>query len=334
MRVALIGCGGIAQVHAAALRNMPEIDLCAFADIRLERAEALAKGAATYSDYRQMLAQIKPQVVHVCTPHYLHAPMAIDCLLAGVDVFMEKPAVINQAQLDELLRAQQASGKRLGLCLQNRYNPNILYIKQQIEAGALGKLLGGMGIVAWDRDEAYYANTDWRGRLDREGGGVLINQAVHTLDLLHFVMGSVAQVEASMANHHLQGKIEVEDTMEAYLRFEGGHRASFYCTNAYVRNAPVMVEFVCERGSYRAEGSSVWTSDLEGRTTCQDFPPPDLGLGKDYWGHGHAACIRDYYAAIAENRPFALSIANAKASIELMLACYRSAREHRPVRLS
>lgn len=333
MKVALIGCGSIAQVHAAVLRQMPHITLRAFCDLIPEKAEALANGAPVYTDYRQMLEKEKPDAVHICTPHYLHAPMAEDCLRAGADVFMEKPAVINSAQLHSLLSAWKKSGKRLGLCLQNRYNRNVQFVKEELRKAALGPVLGGMGIVAWQRELPYYQSTDWRGRLDREGGGVLINQAVHTLDLLHFLIGDVSEVEAKMSNHHLKDQIEVEDTMEAFLRFENGERASFFCTNAYVRNAPVMIEIACEKGSYRLEGTSVLITDQDGESLLKDFPPEDEGHGKDYWGAGHAACIRDFYQAIQENRGFAVSIDKAKASIELMLACYRSARDGRPVTL-
>lgn len=335
MKVAVIGCGLIAQVHAAVLRSMEEIGLCAFVDIRRERAEALAQGAPVYTDYQEMLAAEQPDAVHICTPHHLHVPMAIDCLKAGSHVFLEKPAAISQQQLRELREAYLASDRVLGLCLQNRYNENTRYVLEQVKSRAMGKPVGGMALVAWQRDEAYYLDSDWRGRLATEGGGLLINQAVHTLDLLQLLIGEgqVAGVQAHMANRHLPGVIEVEDTMEAQLSFKGGQRGLFFATNGYMRNAPVLVEILCEQGRYRLEETFVYETRDGKPTQVKEFPPTLLGPGKDYWGNGHYLCIRDFYDCLASGREFPLSLEKVQASIELMLACYLSARDQRTVSL-
>ena len=335
MRVAVIGCGLIAQVHDAVLRSMDNIELCAFVDTKPERAQALAQGVKVYTDYREMLAQEKPDAVHICTPHHLHVPMAIDCLRAGSHVFMEKPAAISQHQLHQLAEAYRGSDRLLGLCLQNRYNENVRYVFEQLKQQALGKPLGGMALVAWQRDESYYTGSDWRGRLATEGGGLLINQAVHTLDLLQHLLGDgeVTLVQAHMANRHLPGVIEVEDTMEAQLSFKGGSRGLFFATNAYLRNAPIMIEIVCEKGCYRLEETLVYETAESEKTVVKDFPPVSLGLGKDYWGNGHYRCIRDYYDCLQTGREFPLAFEKVHASIELMLACYLSARDQRAVTL-
>ena len=335
MRVAVIGCGLIAQVHTAALRSMEQISLCAFVDTVRERAEALAQGSPVYEDYREMLRQEKPDAVHICTPHHLHVPMAIDCLQAGCHVFLEKPAAINQHQLHQLADAYRLSDRLLGLCLQNRYNENVRYVLEQVRSRAMGKPLGGMALVAWQRDEEYYTHSDWRGRLDTEGGGLLINQAVHTLDLLQHLIaeGEVQQVQAHMANRHLPGIIEVEDTMEAQLSFQGGQRGLFFASNGYLRNAPVLIELVCEQGCYRLEDTFVYETREGKPTEVKDFPSKALGLGKDYWGSGHALCIRDFYDCLESGREFPLAFEKVHASIELMLACYLSARDQRAVSL-
>jgi len=243
-RVAIIGCGGIAQVHAAVLNNLQETELIACADIRPERAGAMAEkyGCRAYASMDALLDAETPDAVHLCTPHYLHAPMAKAAADRGIAVFSEKPPVISREQW--ALLEDAAAKVPFGVCFQNRYNPNVEEAKRLIREGVYGRLLGGRAFVTWKREIPYYRDSGWRGAWATEGGGVLINQSIHTLDLLVQLFGAPDRAETHMVNHHLKGAIEVEDTVEAYLIL-GGCPVLFYATTAYTTDAPVIWKRPC-----------------------------------------------------------------------------------------
>ena len=214
-RAVIVGCGNIAAVHAAVLTAQKDTELVGVADIHFEKAQDYAERFHTkpYASLEEMIEKEQPDVLHVCTPHYLHVPMTQYALERGINVFMEKPPAITLAQLDQLKQAVYASKAKLGLCYQNRYNPSYRAAKEFIASGAAGKVLGARGLVTWNRPAPYYTQSEWRGKLATEGGGVLINQAVHTLDLLSDLLGRPDWIDASLSNHHLKGLIEVEDTL-------------------------------------------------------------------------------------------------------------------------
>ena len=217
-RVGVVGCGGIAQVHGTVLQHLEGVELVGCADIKPERAQAFAEtyGGRAYSSMEELLEHEQLDAVHLCTPHYLHTPMAKLAASRGLHVFTEKPPVMTWEQWAEFRQLEQAP-TRVGVCFQNRYNPSVQLLREVLASGKAGKVLGARAFVTWHREAPYYTESGWRGSLQTEGGGVLINQSIHTLDLLGQFLGRATQVEASMMNHHLKGVIEVEDMMEAYL---------------------------------------------------------------------------------------------------------------------
>ena len=333
MRAAIVGCGVIADVHARCLQQMGNCSIVAFADIKKERAKGFAErfGGNVYTDYEEMLKQEKPDVLHICTPHYLHVPMAIAGLEAGVNVFMEKPPVISWEQLKNLKAAVAQARGKLGFCFQNRYNLCVHKAKELMESGAAGKVLGARGLVTWHRDASYYTESGWRGSLETEGGGVLINQSIHTLDLLHYILGKPLAAEASMSNHHLKGVIEVEDTMEAYIQFEQG-TASFYATTAYCADVPPLIEIACENMRIRMEDPGLTIYHKDGRIEIPDLCKMPV-LGKSYYGSGHTSCIGDFYDCVETGRHFPQELGDMEDSIRLMLAVYESARTGKVVEI-
>ena len=236
MKTCLVGCGGIAAVHGSVLTSDIDTEFVAAADIKPEKAQTYAENFHTkpYPSLESMLEAEKPDVLHICTPHYLHVPMAIYSLERNINVFMEKPPAISFDQLEELKKAAAKSEAQLGFCYQNRYNASIRAAKDLIDSGKAGKVLGARAFVTWCRGAAYYTESGWRGSLKTEGGGVLINQSVHTQDLLCFLLGNPTTVDATMTNHHLKNVIEVEDTLEAYIDFNGVH-ASLLCDDLLLR---------------------------------------------------------------------------------------------------
>lgn len=271
-----------------------------------------------------MLKAEQPQVVHICTPHYLHVPMAVEVLGCGGSVFMEKPQAISGQQFTQLDQAAKRSAGRLGICFQNRYNASTQKVDELLREGSLGNIQGARAFVTWNRDAAYYQDSDWRGSWDTEGGGALINQSVHTLDLLLRWLGVPNVVEASMANHHLQGTIEVEDTVEAFLGFPGDRRACFYATTAYVTDAPVLIELACEQGSIRMEEEKVTVRYLRGEETVFSLKSGAF-LGKNYWGSGHAACIRDFYHSLDGGAEFGCDLESTANTLRVMMKMYQCA---------
>ncbi len=321
--VAIIGCGGIAQVHASVLSRLPNTEIIACADIRPERASAMAEktGCRAYDSLDALLEAEHPDCVHLCVPHALHAPMALQAALRGIAVFSEKPPAVTREQWAELEEA--AEKVPLGICFQNRYNPNVKEAERILASGEYGALLGSRAFVTWHREAPYYSESGWRGTWALEGGGVLVNQAVHTLDLLIRFMGRPEQIEAHMANRHLRGVIEVEDTVEAYLKC-GGKPALFYATTAYTSDAPVLIDLNLEKATLRLEADELEIRTPAGVETCT-FELPKT-LGKDYWGTGHFACIADFYASIEEGRRYQNDLESVRFTEEAMLGIIEAAK--------
>ncbi len=330
MKAAIVGCGSIARVHAECVRRLGTHNLVAFADKKKDRAESFAEeyNGKAYGSLEEMLKKENPDVLHICTPHYLHTPMAVHALKQGIHVFMEKPPVITKAQLKELEEVK--SDGKLGFCFQNRYNPSIIQVKKLLASGEPGNLIGARGIVTWNRSGSYYTDSDWRGRLATEGGGALINQSVHTLDLLAYFLGTPISVDATMANHHLKGLIEVEDMMEAYVHFEGNRTACFYSTTAYCADRPPLIELDCDNMIIRIEDMEVTCYDRNREVKKLPVENKEV-LGKSYWGAGHRDCILDFYDSIIKKRRFSLDLNGIRETILLMLGTYESARTGKEV---
>lgn len=326
MKTAIIGCGNIARVHRAVLAGMQDVDLVAVADIKPDRAQAAAAecGARAYTDYLAMLDAEAPDCVHICTPHALHTPMALEALRRGIHVLTEKPCAVSPAEAAALIEAQNASGRQVGVCFQNRYNPAVLALKKALADGTAGPVKAIRAFVTWNRGTAYYSD-DWHGTRALECGGVLINQAIHTVDLVQHLGGGCAAVTGHVSNDHLQGAIEVEDTAVLRMRLCSGGTALLYATTAYGEDARVMIEVHCAHAVYRIEGGDLLFR-LAPDGTCERLPTdaPAETLGKQYWGGGHTALIRDFYDHLVAGTPFPIDAAEGGKASAIVAACYRS----------
>ena len=328
-KVGLIGCGNIAQVHGWALQGMENVELAAVCDVIEEKATAFAKQygdekTKVYTDWHK-LCESDAEVVHICTPHYLHAPMAAELLRHGKAVFMEKPCGISREQFAELKREDTLHPGKLGFCFQNRYNETTLAVDRLVAEGKIGKVKGGRAFVTWRRDEEYYAGSEWKGAWATEGGGALINQSIHTLDLLLRYLGSPEEVAATISNHHLKGKIEVEDTVEAWMAYGDGKRACFYASNGYAADAPVLLELEGEQGRITVNGSEVtlWTKEKGAEHFSYESKN---GIGKGYWGCGHQACIREFYRCLEQKSTFQGDVQGVEHTFDTMMRIYESGK--------
>lgn len=329
---AIIGAGAIFPLHAQAIKKLDGVDLRIVVDSDPVKADQEASEyhcEAAY-DYRTLLEREDIHVVHLCTPHHLHADMAISLLRSGKHVLTEKPMAHDLNSAVALLSEALQSEAQLGIVFQNRYNASSRKIHEFIEAGTLGRLLGLKGIVTWHRDEAYYTSSPWRGRWATEGGGVLINQAIHTLDLLRWFGGEVVSIQGSVSADVLGDTIEVEDTAHASLRFKNGAQGLFYATNAYATNSPVELELVFEQGVLQQRNDCLYLI-REGSETLLCEPPSSIdeqGLitGKSYWGSSHQQLIGDFYDHIRSGARFPIDGGEGIKTMRLITDLYSSSR--------
>jgi len=312
MKNAIIGLGSIGRVHTKVVRELfgnptavCDIDTDKFAD---------HADSTQYTDYKMMLDEVCPDVVHVCTPHYLHAEMIIECLRRDINVLCEKPMCIKREEIAEILAAEKASSAKLGICLQNRYNAPNAYVKDYM---ADKEILSATGNVVWHRDAAYYNSGAWRGKWATEGGGVLINQALHTLDLLQWISGMPESVTATVDNLTLKDEIEVEDT--AFALYSGGAEFSFFATLGSRKDFGVEMTFRTKESTVKVLTDSVM---INGETVS--FEKNDSVYGKLCYGTGHKRLIEDFYNCVLNGKPFAIDGSEGAKVIKLILGVYES----------
>lgn len=334
MKAAVIGCGNISRVHFRVLESIPDVEIVGAADIKPERAhEAAVKyGAREYDSLTVLLKEEKPDVVHICTPHYLHTAMAVEALEAGANVFIEKPCSVTSQEADILLAAQKKSGKQLGVCFQNRYNSCVQYVKNIVASGELGAVKAIRAFVTWSRGAGYYSD-DWHGTLDKECGGVLINQAIHTVDLVQYLGGGCKKLTAHISNDHLKGVIEVEDNASVLMELGCGGTALLYATTAYGENSGVFVEVLFENGKLRFEGDKLFSIGEKGSISEIEVPASAVCHGKSYWGSGHSLIINDFYDCIKTGREFDIDALEGGKAAKIVAACYKSAESGESVTL-
>lgn len=308
-RIGLVGCGAIAPIHLTALSELDLIQSLHLCDINPEAIGALSQYNPTsvHTDLHEMLLNTPLDVLHVCTPHFLHPDMVQLAVEAGINVLCEKPVGISTTQcapIQTLLEANTSSQRRtpqVGICFQNRYNLQTQKALQLIQGGLTGKLLGGTAQVLWHRDDDYYQSSSWRGHYATEGGGVLINQAIHTLDLLRLFFGEPTNVQGFIANWGHSAVIEVEDNAFASLTFKDNASVLFMACNTCIRNQPVRIELTCEKAILLLEeGLTIHWHD-----GTKEFYEDLLPEGeKSYWGSSHKLLIEDFYNCLEETKPF------------------------------
>ena len=318
-RVALIGCGSISAVHAQVLNELENTELVACADCLADRAKNTASQwhCNAYQDWREMLDAERPDAVHLCTPHHLHPIMAQEAAARDIAVLTEKPPAIDREGWEQVKQA--AARVPVGICFQNRYHPHVKVCQGFLREDTFGALRGLRAFVTWNRTAEYYAAADWKGKWATEGGGALINQAIHTLDLIVGFLGMPDVAEGDMQTHRLRDCVEVEDTVEIYLR-KGDVPALLYASNAYSQDAPVLLELHFEKAVVRLEGD-VMTVIQDGKKReipCRNDPV----IGHSYWGAGHRACIADFYCCLESGRPYPNAPQSCEATMQTLFSLY------------
>jgi predicted dehydrogenase len=341
VRTGLIGCGKIAQTHATALKALDEADFVAVADVDEGRARAFAEQhgvAKSYGSVDELLRAGGLDAVIVCTPHPLHAPVVVAAAEAGVHVLCEKPISDKLSEADQMVAAADKAGIKFSAVFQRRWWPACQRIREAIDAGKLGQLTVGECVSKLWRPAEYFASDPWRGKWATEGGGVLMNQAVHTIDMFQWYMGPVVEVVGRYAKLVHGDYIDVEDTAVATLVFANGALGTLLAATT------IQPDFGFRVTVHGSNGAtvSVWENP-EGHQGVNDVWSirgeesqrpnwEEEDRGKPGFPHFHQLQIQDFLQAVRDNRPPAVTGAEGIKSLEIIQAIYRSSRTGEPVR--
>lgn len=330
IKAGMIGLGSISELHMPPLKMMDNVRLMAFSDILRERAVAASRshgsaGSKVYEDYRELLANPEIEVVHIATPHDLHAQIALDALQAGKYVLLEKPMDATLAGSRALMAADQDG--RFGVVYQNRYNASVSRAKQVIESGELGALQSISAFLTWKRDAGYYEEAPWRGERSRAGGGVLMTQAIHTIDLLYHLGGPFAAVKGSVSRDFNEAPIDVEDNAHAVIRHEDGKRSLLYASISHSRDEDPTIRLYFEEGSLTLRGEMLYKEAGGERIVLVKPESFTVGGRKAVYGRGHLRLIHDFYHCIATGRRFAIDAREAYPSVWAVLSIYESSEK-------
>jgi predicted dehydrogenase len=353
LKTAIVGCGKVGHLHAKALSRAPESVFVAACGRDLKKTEAFAAGykVKPYVDVEEMIAREGIQALTICTPHPMHALHAVKAAHAGVHILIEKPLASSLADCDAILRAAKDKGVKVGMVSQRRFYDPCARVKRAIEEGKLGRpILGSVAMYGW-RDEAYYRSDPWRGSWQGEGGGVLVNQAPHQLDLLHWYMGNVDELFGFWANLN-HPYIEVEDTAVAVLRFQNGALGNIVVSNS---QNPALYGRVYVHGS---NGASVGVQTdggamfIAGMSSITEPPINDLWTvpgeeellkkwqkeDSDFFlsinpvEYYHQLQTSDFLKAVMEGRDSAVPGEEGRKTVEILEALYRSQRHRKPIK--
>ena len=342
MRYALIGCGRISPNHISAAINN-NLELVAFCDIipektkeKKEMFKEKTQNVKEYTDYKQMLNNENLDLVAIATESGKHAQIAIDCINAGCNVIIEKPVALSIKDADLIIEAAKKNNVKVCACHQNRFNKSIQKIRKSIENGDFGKLLHGTAHIRWNRNIDYYKQASWRGTWEQDGGA-LMNQCIHNIDLLRWMMGNDIIEVMAYTDRLLHDYIEAEDLGIAIIKFANGSYGIIEgTTNVYPKNLEETLYIFGEKGTAKAGGSSVNKIDVwkfengeDEEAVINEF----CEIHKNVYGLGHTPLYKDVIDAIENDRePYVDGYAG-KRALELVLAIYLSAKEGRPVKL-
>jgi UDP-N-acetyl-2-amino-2-deoxyglucuronate dehydrogenase len=348
LRFGIVGYGVIGELHARAIRSLPTAQLVAVADTVPEKIQKLAQEypIASYANAQEMYAQEQLDIVNICTPSGMHGEHAIEAMRAGCHVIVEKPMEITLAAIEKMLQVQQETGRKLAVISQHRFDSATQQVRKLVDEQAFGRLVLGNAIIPWWRSQKYYDSGAWRGTWELDGGGVLMNQSIHSIDLLQWLMGRVKSIYAYTDT--LVHSMETEDVAVAVLRFANGAVGTVAATTGAYPGVGTRIEI------YGDKGSAVIDSDKLGylhlaRDDSEEVGPYGGGkkqaptasnpgatgaadpaaIGTDT----HALQIADMMRAVRENGTPLLDGNEARHPVEIILGIYESARTGKEVTL-
>jgi UDP-N-acetyl-2-amino-2-deoxyglucuronate dehydrogenase len=341
LRFGIAGCGGIGPTHVAALGQIAAADVVAVADPIADRAAKVEKQFGVekvYGDIAELLADSNVDAVCICTPSGMHGDHAVAAMEAGKHVVVEKPMEVTLEACDRMLAAQRATGRTMAVISQHRFDPATIEVRRMIDSGLLGKLVLVTADVKWWRTQGYYDEGDWRGTFALDGGGAVMNQGIHTVDLLLHLAGDVSTVSALVATAAHE-RIEVEDAAAATIRFKSGAVGSFVASTAAFDGLPVRIDLFGTEGACSIEGDRLaWTKFKSGGGKTGDAPASHaVGVASGgtagvtastdalAWGDSHRAQLADFIDAVRTGRPPGVDGIAGRAAVRLVRAIYAAA---------
>jgi UDP-N-acetyl-2-amino-2-deoxyglucuronate dehydrogenase len=342
----LIGCGVVGEVHATALAELAQSSqghLAGVMDIDSAKAQTFGRQweVSATNSLDEALSWPDVQMVHVCTPSGLHAQIGIQAAQAGKHVLVEKPIDVTLESADRLIQVCREAGVTLGVVSQHRFDPGFRQLQTAVRQGVLGQLVLSEARVKWYRSQEYYDSASWRGTRELDGGGVLINQAIHYVDLLLTLCGPVERVNAYTATKVHQ--LDVEDIAAAVLQFRTGAIGTILGSTAIFPGLAERLEISGSDGTAIVEdGDLIYMATREALGDVGSHGRPwDRGLISRVaqqstshappYGGRHTNQIADFINAVVQGRPLAVTAADGRAALALVLAIYRSAATHREV---
>lgn len=326
IRFAVVGCGAISSAHFTGIERSEAAELVAVCDVQEERAAQHAEryGVRFFTDYGQLLSQPDIDVVCLCTPSGFHPEQTILAAQAGKHVVCEKPIAIHLADIDRMIRACAEAGVQLATVFPRRFSPAAIFVKRLLEEGKLGKLSLCSGYVKFYRTQAYYDSAGWRGTWAVDGGGAMMNQGIHTIDLLQWLAGPVKSLHGYA--RPVIRSIEVEDTAVVSLQFANGALGSIEATTTAYKQPDHRIVLHGDLGTVELTGDEVTVLDIVGEQhELPRFEPfqvvPD----------GHAALIHDMALAVRDRRNPAITGEDGRHALEIILGAYESERSRKEI---
>lgn len=343
MKYALIGCGRIAMNHVKAVMNN-RLEFAAVCDIIPEHMETLlAKhglqendGIQRYTDYKEMIEKVQPELIAIATESESHAEIALYCIDHGIHLIIEKPIAMSIQDADEIIRRAEEKGIKVSACLQNRFNVAVQEMRKALEEGRFGKLSHGSVHIRWNRSESYYAQAPWRGKWASDGGA-LMNQCIHGIDLLRWMMGDEVDEVYGVTRQRFHTYLEAEDVGMAVVKFRNGAIATIEgTTNVYPQNLEETLYLFGEKGTVKLGGKSTNNIDVWEFADETEADDQNKGLEEatsNVYGNGHTSLYKDMIDAIENDRqPYVDAVAGRNA-LEMVLAIYKSQKEGQAVKL-
>ena len=326
LRVGVIGCGRISIRHFLPIKAIDDIELVCCCDIKKDRADAAAKehGIKAYYSYEDMIANEKLDAVHLCLPHYLHSKVAIYAFEHGLNVLTEKPMDVDLKSAEMAVKVAKDKGLQFGVIFQCRYNNPAQLVKKAVTTGKLGKIISARSVLTWNRSDDYYSDSDWKGTWDKEGGGVVIDQAIHSIDLVNWLIDSEVENVSCTMNNRGHKKVFVEDSAEGLITYKNGAKYGFYCMNNYACDEPIEIRLFCEKGrvKFSYHDAHIIYDDGTEEEAHEENKKNTADGGKDYWGSWHIRQIRQFYNALLGKEKLELTGEEALKTHKLIMQIY------------
>lgn len=343
MKYALIGCGRISTNHVKAVINN-KLEFAAVCDIVPEHMEAVLEknglqndsSIKRYTDYKRMIEEIRPELVGIATESGIHAEIALYCIDHGIHVIIEKPMAMNMSDANEIVRRSEEKGVKVSACHQNRFNVAVQEMRKALEQGRFGKISHGSIHVRWNRGKAYYEQAPWRGTWAQDGGA-LMNQCIHGIDLLRWMMGNEVEEVYGATRQQLHPYLEAEDIGMAVVKFKNGAIGTIEgTTNVYPQNLEETLYLFGENGTVKIGGKSTNNIDVWNFADESDADQRNKGLEEqtsNVYGNGHTSLYADVIDAIQNDRAPYVDAYAGKNALEMILAIYKSQKTGMPVKL-